>query len=151
MMKILYIIVFSFLIVSCDYQGTFTFKVKNETSYQIGLIFENENTYYSSTEEFNDTVFVKPNEEKTIRIIYAPLNSPAHDCLNVHGMTYFEELVFNTYIDGVKLEKQLWQPENWTYSSSSKWDATYSMAITEEMIQIKNNPTQHAANKAWLE
>jgi hypothetical protein len=124
------------LIVSCDYQGTYTFKVKNETSNQIEFKFENESNYYSSTEEYKDTVSLSPNEEKIIRIIDAPLNSPAHDCLTEHGMSYFQELIFDTYVDEVKLEKQLWQPENWTYSSSSKWAATYSMTITDEMNEI---------------
>lgn len=134
-MKYFFYILFCFLIVSCDYQGTYTFKVKNETSHQIELRFEYENYYHSSTEEYKDTVSLKPDEEKIIKIIYAPLNSPAHDCLNEHGMTYFEELIFDTYIDGVKLEKQLWQPENWAYSSSDKWAANYSMTITNEMIE----------------
>jgi len=137
-MKYLYFILFGFLTVSCDYQGTYTFEVKNETSNRIELRFENENYYYSSDEEYKDTVSLSTGEEKIIRIIYAPLNSPAHDCLNEHGMTYFQELIFDTYVEGVKLEKQLWQPENWTYSSSSNWAATYSMIITDEMIEPNN-------------
>lgn len=53
-------------------------------------------------------------------------------------MTYFEELIFDPYIDSVKLGKQLWDPVNWTYTSSSKWAATYYMAITGEMIEVNN-------------
>lgn len=124
--------------IGCDYQGTYTFEVKNETSKQLTFRFENKSYYFSSTEEFKDTVSLYPDEEKIIRIIYAPLNSPAHDCLNEHGMTYFEELIFDTYIDSVKLGKQLWDPVNWTYTSSSKWAATYYLAITGEMIEVNN-------------
>ncbi len=136
-MKYLYFVLFCFFIVSCDYIGVYMFEVKNDTSNQIKLHFQYEQ-YGSGNENYGDIVSISPGEEKTIRIVDAPLNSPAHDCLKEHGMAYFDELIFDTYLDGIKLEKQLWQPENWIYSSSSRWEATYSMEITDEMIELNN-------------
>ncbi|MDR2009762.1 MAG: hypothetical protein LBQ22_04700 [Bacteroidales bacterium] len=85
--------------------------------------------------ENKEEVILLPNEDKTIIVIDAPLNSPAHDCLTEHGIGFFKELVFDTYVNNEKLEKQLWQAKNWTYRSNSKWLADYSMTITNEMIE----------------
>jgi hypothetical protein len=90
----------------CDYQGFYTFKIKNETFHKIEIRFSID-PMYSNEHENKDTVFLITGLEKTIRIIQAPLNSAAHDCLRDHGMTYFRELVFDTYVDSVKIEKQL--------------------------------------------
>jgi hypothetical protein len=98
------------------------------------LRFYYEPIQYSSTVEYGQIIKLSTGEEEIIRIIDAPLNSPAHDCLNEHGMTYFEELVFDTYVDSIKIEKQLWQPENWIYKNSSKWSAEYTLIITNELI-----------------
>ena len=82
-----------------------------------------------------EEVVLLPSEEKIVRIVDAPLNSPSHDCLSKHGIVYFIELVFDTYVNGEKLEKQLWQAENWTYSKNSKYSGEYTMTITYEMIE----------------
>lgn len=122
-----------FLFSSCDFQGFYTFKVKNSTQETIVLKFLNESPPYQI--ENKEEVILLPNEDKTIRVIDAPLNSPAHDCLTEHGIGFFNILVFDTYVNDEKLEKQLWQAENWKYRSNSKWSADYSMTITNEMIE----------------
>jgi hypothetical protein len=122
------------LLIGCDNQGSYTFKVKNESSAVVELRFLNETTGYPGYTNTADTIFIERGQEKTVRIIYAPLNSPAHDCLADHGIAYFRGIIFDTYIEGVKLEKQLWRPENWIYKSTGKWDATYSMTITNSDI-----------------
>jgi uncharacterized lipoprotein NlpE involved in copper resistance len=119
------------ILVGCDNQGTYTFKVKNGTAVSLELRFLNETSGYPGYETTPDVVVLAPGEEKTVRIIYSPINSPVHDCLTEHGISYFRGIIFDTYMDGVKLERQLWRPENWTYSSSGKWSATYSMTIME--------------------
>ena len=123
-----------FIFSGCDYWGFYTFKVKNSTEDTITLKFVN-NPSYNRHDENNEEVVLLPAEEKTVRIVDAPLNSRAHDCLTVHGIGFFEELVFETYVNGEKLEKQLWQAENWTYNKKSKWSAVYTMTITNEMIE----------------
>jgi len=133
MKKIFSLLIFSIFIFSgCDYWGSYTFNVKNETQDTITLKFVNE---LSQDNQNPNEIVLLPTEEKTVITIGAPLNSPAHDCLNEHGMAFFTELVFDTYVNGEKLEKQLWQPENWTYHYKSKYSAEYSMTITEEMIE----------------
>ena len=123
-----------FIFTGCDYQGTYTFKVKNSTQETITLKFLNKS--WSGNVDINKgEVILEPLEEKKVRIVYAPLNDAAHDCLTQHGMAYFEELVFDTYVNGKKLEKQLWQAENWVYRHQSKWSAEYTMTITDEMIE----------------
>ena len=134
MKKVFTLFILSLLIFSgCDYQGFYTFKVKNSTQEIITLKFEHDARPYRT--ENKKEVVLRPAEEKVIRVIDAPLNSPAHDCLTEHGMGYFNELVFDIYVNDEKLEKQLWQAENWTYHKNSKYLAEYFMTITNEMIE----------------
>lgn len=134
-MKKALIFISLFLLIGCDYQGSYIFIVKNETSKNVVLKFSNNTDYSTGHSENQQTVTILKGVEKVIRIIDAPLNSPAHDCLNMHGMTFFEELAFDTYLDNVKIEKQLWLPENWTYRETSKWTAEYTLTLTEELCQ----------------
>ena len=134
MKKVFSLLVLSLFIFSgCDYWGFYTFKIKNSTQETITLKFLN-NSSYERHDENNEEVILLPDEEKVVRIVDAPLNSPAHDCLTEHGIGFFTELVFDTYVNDEKLEKQLWQAENWVYRHKSKWAAEYYMTITEEMI-----------------
>jgi len=123
-----------FIFAGCDYQGDYTFKVRNSTQDTITLKFLNK-SWSGNTDINKEEVILEPSEEKTVRIVYAPLNDAAHDCLTQHGIAYFEELVFDTYVNGEKLEKQLWQAENWIYRHNSKWSAEYTLTITNEMIE----------------
>jgi hypothetical protein len=127
-------------LISCDFQGSYTFKIKNETTKSIEVRFWNNDTYQLNNNDtsrvYKERVLILNGQDKIIRVIDAPLNSPAHDCLKMHGLTFFRELVFDTYINGVLLERQLWQPENWTYKKSSKWSAEYSLTITDELINL---------------
>ena len=121
-----------FLFSGCDFEGSFIFIIRNSTDETITLKFLNKTDFlpYETSEE----MILLPSEEKIVRVIPGKLNSPAHDCLTMHGMGYFKELVFDTYVNEIKLEKQLWQAENWTYSSTSKWNGEYRMIITNKMI-----------------
>jgi hypothetical protein len=123
-----------FVFSGCDYQGSYTFKVKNETSKLITIKFSNNPSYVYGSSENSEEVTISPQEEKIVREIYAPLNNRAHNCLQEHGISFFTELVFDTYVDGVKLEKQLWQPENWIYQCLDDWYAEYTLFITEELL-----------------
>jgi hypothetical protein len=118
---------------SCDYQGSFTFKIKNETQKEITIKFHYD--CLSSGFDNQKEVTILPDEEKIVRVIEAPLNSAAHDCLKDHGLEYFEELPFDTYLEGMKLDKDLWLRENWTYYKKSKWDAEYKMVITNGLLE----------------
>lgn len=136
MMKSLYFFVTLLVLLSlsgCDYQGSFTFKIKNEIQKEITIKFH----YDCLSPNFDNQkeVTILPNEEKIVRLIDAPLNSAAHDCLKDHGLEYFEELPFDTYFEEMKLNKELWLRENWTYHKKSKWDAEYKMVITNELLE----------------
>ena len=100
------------LLQACDYQGDYTFKVTNETSKGIELIFKVDSINNYRDEENKDTVYISGGEEMVVRIICAPLNSPAHNCLKDHGLEYFKGLPFDTYVDSVKIEKELFQKTN---------------------------------------
>lgn len=138
-MRKLFYIIMAITLVSCDYQGSYTFIAKNETSKNIELHFLYKNRNYADSSENGRIIKLTEGQEKTIRIINAPLNSKAHDCLREHGMSYFQQLVFDTFIDSVKIEKQLWQPENWDYEKKSKWAANYTLKINNELISTNNN------------
>jgi hypothetical protein len=135
MKKVFLLLILSLFIFSgCDYQGSYTFKIKNSTKETITLKFVDD-SYSKYHDENQEEVILLPQKEMIVRIVDAPLNSPAHDCLTDHGIAYFKELIFDTYVNGEKLEKQLWQAENWTYNKKSKWSAEYKMTITNEMIE----------------
>ena len=133
MKKLFFLFIVSLFFSGCDNMGFYTFKVKNSTQETIALKFANISPY-NNNKGNNDEVILLPAEEKIVRVIDAQLNSKAHDCLTMHGIGFFEELVFDTYVNGENLEKQLWQTENWTYHRKSKWSGEYTMTITDEMI-----------------
>ena len=125
-----------FIFSGCDYLVDYKFFVENSTQEKITLKFVNDP--YSQMHDENKTkeVILLPNEEKVIRIVTGELNSPAHDCLSDHGIAFFYDLVFDTYINGEKLEKQLWKAENWSYHKNGKRTTVdYKMTITNEMIE----------------
>ena len=136
MKKIFILLILSISITGCDVLGSFTFKVKNSTQETITLKFLNDvSSGASHGKDVNKKeIVLRPTEEKTVRVLDAQLNARAHDCLTDHGIAYFKELVFDTYVNDEKLEKQLWQAENWTYQKKSEWLAEYNMTITNEMI-----------------
>jgi hypothetical protein len=90
MKKLFSLFILSLLCFSgCDYQGSYTFKVKNSTQETITLKFTNKS--WSGNLDINkEEVILVPLEEKTVRIVHAPLNSPAHDCLVEHGIAFFD-------------------------------------------------------------
>jgi len=122
---ILILLIFS----GCDFWVNYTFRVNNSTQETITLKFE---LYPTENQE---EVILLPGEEKVVRVIPGPLNSGVHDCLTEHGIGYFRLLVFDTYVNDEKLEKQLWQSENWTYRRESNYSAEYMMTITDKMIE----------------
>jgi len=133
-MKKICVILLAVVFSSCDYVTQYTFKVKNATQETITLKFVNDS--YSAYRSVNTKeVILLPSEEKIVGIAEF-LNVPAHDCLSEHGMEHFEDLVFDTYVNDEKLDKQLWRPDNWMYNRKSKYSAEYTMTITEEMIEI---------------
>ena len=133
MKKLSILFILSLILLSgCDFMGIFTFIIKNSSDTTITLKFQNKANFLP--DGASEEMILLPSEEKIIRVIFGELNSPAHDCLTIHGIAYFKELVFDTYVNGVKLEKQLWQAENWTYCSTSKWNGEYRMIITNKMI-----------------
>lgn len=138
-MRYLKNIIFLFLFLiqfSCDYWGDYGFKLKNGTSKLVELRFNDTTVYKEGKDTVNhDIVIIPIGAEKTIRIIPSPLNTPAHDCLHEHGMTYFHELIFDTYLDGKKVNKQIWQPENWEYKKISKYSAEYKMTLTDQLCE----------------
>jgi len=135
MKKIISLFIISlFVFFSCDYLGTYTFIVKNETQETITLKFLNKSSY-RDPDENKEVVILRPTDEKTVRILDAPFNVYSHDCLTNHGIAYFRELVFDTYVNGVKMEKQLWQAENWIYKKISRTSGKYNMIITDELIK----------------
>ena len=115
-----------FALAGCDNQGSYTFIVESK------LEVKEVEIRFSITEK---SVIIQPGEKKTMIIIQAPLNSPAHNCLEEHGLKYFSELSFVLlYVDGERVEKQLGESRHWKHRKKSKWQAEYTMTVTEETL-----------------
>ena len=135
-MKKVLLILSIFIFSGCDYLVDYTFTVKNSTQEKITLKFVNDPYSHWNEQNKNKEVILLPEEEKIVRLVLGELNSPAHDCLTDHGMAFFTDLVFDTFVKGEKLETQLWKAENWTYHENGKRTSVdYKMNITNEMIE----------------
>ncbi|MDL2239872.1 hypothetical protein LJC69_05755 [Bacteroidales bacterium OttesenSCG-928-K22] len=122
------------MFISCvhDYQGSYSFLVKNTTQKTITLKFIN---HLDENIDINkDEITILPDEERVVRIITADLGIFPLDRIESHFMEEFSELIFDTYVNNDKLDKQLWQPENWIYYEKSEWESEYKMTIINEML-----------------
>lgn len=130
------IIISLFLILflySCDTIGSYSIIVENKTETDITIKFHND-----SHCSFNDNpkdVIIMPGEDKIVRIIEGALNTPSHDWLSDIEDRHIKEILFDTYADGEKIEKELWQRENWTYHKIRRWKAEYKMVITNDLLE----------------
>ncbi|MCO5269048.1 MAG: hypothetical protein M9897_09160 [Brumimicrobium sp.] len=120
-----------------DFWSTYSFNIKNDTQDTISIKFLKELNYDNS---FNDNdiinwqeVVLYPEEKKDVRTFKLGGINP-NDHLKTSFDNMFSELIFNTYINGIKLEKDLWQPDNWVYQKISDREAEYKMTITDDMI-----------------
>jgi len=115
-----------FTLSGCEKMCEYRFKMTNATQEKITLMNE-----YSEVE-------LPPNEERIIFIGHDLPDIEAHDVYTddeiiIRGL--WNEMIFETYVNDEKLDKELWRPEYWTYKRISKWLAEYSMTITDKMIE----------------
>ena len=116
-----------------DYEGHYDFWVKNESSKALTLRFTHENdTLYNPSDTL--PILLNPGEEKVVRYIHLGWATFPSDIINAEFETFFQGIIFDTYVDGEKLDQQLWLPEYWSYERTSEWGARYSMTITEDML-----------------
>ena len=67
--KISIVLTIMLSLTACDYLGSYTFIVKNDTGELVELRFKYESTYYSTDEEFGQYVTIYPGKEEVVRII----------------------------------------------------------------------------------
>lgn len=120
--------------VQIDHVGTYRFVIKNSTQKTITLKFIKSLDYGNNIKNL-DEVTLFPAEEKVVRTFLIDDVYP-NDVIKTQFDKWFSELVFDTYLDGKKLDKELWQPENWTYyyDKKSEWEAEYKMIITDKNL-----------------
>ena len=129
MKKVFFLFVLTvFTLAGCSKMCEYRFKMTNATQEKITLMNE-----YSEVE-------LPPNEERIIFIGHDLSDIEAHDVYTEdeiinHGL--WNEMMFETYVNDEKLDKELWRPEYWTYKRISKWLGEYSMTVTNKMIEKK--------------
>lgn len=125
------------LFISCGkkefFPTKYSFVITNSSQKTITLKFLKELDYGNSIENKQE-ITLHPSEKKVIRTFTFEEFSEATDILNTVFNDRFIELKFDTYVDSIKLDKNLWEPINWTYKSISKNDAEYEMKITNNII-----------------
>jgi len=99
--------------VQTDYSGTYWFTIKNSTQKTITLKFIKSLDYGNNIKNM-DEVILLPKQEKVVRTFLLDGVYP-NDVRKTSFNERFSELVFDTYVDGKKFDKELWQPENWTF------------------------------------
>lgn len=131
----LFIVLLSFSsCVQTDTSGTYWFIIKNSTQKTITLKFTKSLDYGNDIKNM-DEVILLPTQEKIVRTFLTDFGVYPHDVIKTSFNEMFSELVFDTYVDGKKLDKELWQPENWTfYAKKSEWEAEYKMIITDKNL-----------------
>lgn len=105
---------FAFLFVSCnrpDPVSFYHFIVKNETDKILTLDFKDSLPYTISTYPNPDRLVLEPNQEKRVRTFTTDAPNVA-DFRQSDFDFLFGGLVFDTYIDGRKIDKELWRSEN---------------------------------------
>lgn len=124
---------FAVLLTSCigtDPVTLYHFIINNETDKILTLDFKNSLPYSIPAHPNSDEIVLLPNQEMRVRNF--AFDSPdVADCIKTDFDFLFGELVFDTYVDGEKTDKELWRPENWTFCPVSKNEAEYKMVITE--------------------
>jgi len=127
MKKVFFLFVLTvFTFSGCSKMCEYRFKVKNVSQEKVTLMNEDKE------------LELLPNEERIIFVGYDLTDIEAHDIYTDHEIIdhgLWNELIFETYVNNEKLDKELWRPEYWTYKRISKWLAEYNMTITDKMIE----------------
>ncbi len=125
--------VFALLFVSCDRRpepiSLYHFIVKNETDKTLTLEFKDSLPYTISAYPNPDRLVLNPNQEMRVKT-FAFESPRVADCIQSDFSFQFGALVFDLYVNGQQIDKELWRPERWTYCAVSKNVAEYKMTIT---------------------
>ena len=118
-----------------EYCSTYKFSMENTTQDTITIQFAEPLDYGNNIENTNEVILL-PGQEKIVRtFIFDNLSRNTIDYKEDVFYNIFRELVFDTYINGEKLDKELWKYENWTYyEEKSKGKAKYKMIITDNIL-----------------
>ncbi len=123
---------FAVLLASCngpDPVSFYHFIVKNETDKILTLDFKYSMPYSIPAYPNPDQLVLEPNQEMRVRTF-------TNDAPNVADFRQsdfdflFDGLAFDIYVDGQKIDKELWRSQSWTFCQVSENVAEYRMTIT---------------------
>ena len=116
-----------------EYYSIYKFSMENTTQDTISIQFAEPLDYGNNIENPNEVVLL-PGQEKIVRTFLRETSYPIDYKEDVF-YNIFRELVFDTYVNGEKLDKELWKYENWTYyEEKPKGNAKYKMIITDNIL-----------------
>ena len=116
-----------------EYYSIYKFSMENTTQDTITIQFAEPLDYGNNIENPNEVILL-PRQEKIVRTFLRETSYPIDYKEDVF-YNIFRELVFDTYVNGEKLDKELWKYENWTYyEEKSKGNAKYKMIITDNIL-----------------
>ncbi len=116
-----------------EYYSIYKFSMENTTQDTISIQFAKPLDYGNNIENPNEVILL-PRQEKIVRTFLRETSYPIDYKEDVF-YNIFRELVFDTYVNGEKLDKELWKYENWTYyEEKSKGKAKYKMIITDNIL-----------------
>ena len=116
-----------------EYYSIYKFSMENTTQDTISIQFAKPLDYGNNIENPNEVILL-PRQEKIVRTFLRETSYPIDYKEDVF-YNIFRELVFDTYVNGEKLDKELWKYENWTYyEEKPKGNAKYKMIITDNIL-----------------
>ena len=89
-----------------DSVGTYWFTINNSTQKTITLKFTKSLDYGNNIKNM-DEVILQPKQEKIVRTFLTDFGVYPNDVIKTSFNERFSELVFDTYVDGKKLDKEL--------------------------------------------
>ncbi len=114
------------MLTGCEPFSTYYFKIKNDTAYDIIVEVDGRNP-----------IIINPNDSKTVCELSGA---------GIPGDPYSLEdnmADYDVKINNILMSKSIWQRKYWEHQSNSKYHITYTLVVTEELLETlssENNP-----------
>ncbi|MDR0232354.1 MAG: hypothetical protein LBI82_09585 [Dysgonamonadaceae bacterium] len=122
---------------SCDFFGEYRYYIENGLASDTVTIKTHRNGYRYPTENMDSVFVLLPKERKLINVLPTGPSGKHEHPGDIMEAGYYELGQFEVFINGVKLEKSLWERKYWEYTTK-ELEGTYLLVIDEQIISEEN-------------